>query len=806
MKQAKYTGVSQARTGRLLVGALAATLLASGGVAFLPSEDAVAATATQLLSGTSHATVATKVTDTDFPSGATRAVIVEARDALVQAAGNLASRIDSPVLVTSSGSTSTSTAAAIKNLGVTEVTLISRESTYYTAGYVAELKSAGVAVAAKVNGPSDFAITSGVFKVGPAAPEVVLADQADGFATALATTYAGSRGLPLIAYNSDVTVDQMTSLVSSFGSALITHVGNPSVAPTASMSEEQVESYHQEDTTDQLRAAVWSVSQAQAAGSNAANISVAPSDVRGPLALAALHAKRTGGVALPAGATGALQTNSRANDVITLWKNAMQRITLVGANVTSTDLTNVAKPSTVSPATHNAFRATGLQRGTAEGSFTLTTTSVSGATKYSAVDLNGATIANSSSPVLSFSATIPAIRVEASNSTSVLATFEFRANSYETTDMRDSVALGSMGAGRSTLTILGPAKIPRLITRVYVDPYKQYATPSAEIPVAITCATTWSDAGLDGTKQYEYSVSALTNVPANACDTSLAAQPATADALESSRLILPATKVPASSAASTTLRSKTAVGPTATMNTRPGTAAATRSDAMLMSKTVSSSRSMSTRALGDDYPDGLVRWQAYIPEYQVPFPGFSGDFYRPFKAFHGDGRGSDPNGSARFTQTVRFGFGSDHSVKYVNNSSDYEKMGVSIEYKCRQLLLGNCEETRRLTAPLSELNGYPGLSTNVFGAARLRAEATLPLVKIAPPIDTDVNIYLGPGVSRIFGYHDRMPKHEAFFGVVQSEWYRVYSSPYIGYAQLPCLYSSPSKPKPGCGVYFNAQI
>lgn len=805
MKQARYSGVTQPRGRVFFVGTLTAVLLVTSTTVFLDAHAATAATSTQLLSGTSHAAVATRVTDTDFTSGATRAVIVEARDALVQAAGNLASRIDGPVLVTSSGSTSASTATAIKTLGVKEVTLISRESTYYTSAYEAELRSAGVSIAAKVNGPSDFAITSGVLVAGPAAPEVVMADQSDSFATSLATTYAGSRGLPLIAYNSSVTLEQMTSLISSFGSALITHVGAPTAAPTASMSEAQIESYHQEDTTDQLRAAVWSVSQAQAAGLNAANVTVAPNDVRGPLALAALHAKRNGGVALPAGATGALLTNSRANDLLTLWKNATQRVTLVGANVTSTDLTNVAKPTTTAAASHNAFRATNLQRGTTDGTFTLATTSVSGATKYSAVDLSGTTVATASTPTLQFAATIPAIRVEARNSSSVLASFEFRANSYESTDMRDSVALGSMGSGRATVTILGPTKIPRLITRVYVDPYTQYATPSAEIPVAITCATTWSEAGLDGTKQYEYSVSALTNVASNACDASLTGQPASADAMDSSRLILPATKLPASTAG-TSARIQAAAGPTAAMNVRSNAAAATRSDAMLMSNTVNNSRSMSTRALGDDYPDVLVRWQAYIPEYQVPFPGFSGDFYRPFKAFHGDGRQSDPNGSARFTQTVRVGFGSNHSVQYVNGSSDYEKMGASIEYKCRQLLLGDCVETRRLTASLSELNGYPGLSTNVFGAARLRAEATLPLVSIAPPIDTDVNIYLGPGVSRIFGYHDRMPKHEAFFGVVQSEWYKVYSSPYIGYAQLPCLYSSPSKPKPYCGVYFNAQI
>lgn len=798
MKNRMIRGASSVRRRQqAFVAAATAGLLVSGFTVATQVAPAAAATATQLVTGANRAALADAIAATDFASGATNAVVVQGTDAITQLGSNLAARLNGPVLVASSGSSASSLTSRIKSLKVTSVTLVSRTSSYFTSSFESELGAAGATVGARVIGDSDFRMSSAAAKVGPAPTEVVIADQADAYATALATTYSGSRGLPLIAYQSSDSTDEIKAYLTSLAAATrLTVIGKPLSAPTAYMNEEQASTFHQEDSSDTLRASVWSVAQSQSAGRNTANISVAPNNSRESLGLAALHAYRSGGVAVPAGASGALTTSSRANDILGYWRNGASKVSLVGMNMTSTDMSNVAKPTSTAANGHNAFRATGLTR-TSAGGFQLTVAAVSGATSYEATDLAGAVIATASTPTLSFSSDIPAIRIAAKKSTSQLASFEFRANSYGSDDMRQSVALGSMTAGKATLVMLGSTKIPRLVTRLSIDPYTQYAEPTPELPVAITCANTWTDTGLDSTKQYEYAVSDLTNVPTNACDGTLGAAPASDAKLNSSRIVLPATTFP------TTMSARTTATATAATNRAPGAASATIADSMVVGKGKSSSRSMSTQALGDDYPDVLVRWQAYIPESLLWFPGNSFDVSKPFFGIHGDGRGSDPNATGRFSQTIRAGFGSDHYVRY-----DSESMGTSIAYKCA-LFATSCTEIGRATAPLSELNGSGKLSTNVFAAARLRAQATIPIVKFAPPIDTDVEVWLGPGVSRIFGYHDNMPKHEAFFGVVQSEWYKVYSSPYVNYGQLPCLYNSPDYPwanGPACGIYFNAQI
>lgn len=787
------------RAGRL-AAVVAVTVFASGATVAVETQAASAATVTQLITGASRAALSDNVAAADYSTGATNVVVVQGTEALTQLGANLAGRLGGPVLVASSGSSASSLTSRIKALKATNVTLVSRTSSYFTSAFEAELTAAGASVSNRVVGASDFLISTAAAKIGPAPTEVVLADAGDSWATALATTYAGSRALPLVVFaSSDESTNEalrsyLTSLDTSVG---ITVIGDPLSAPTAQMTEAQLKSYHQENSTDKLRASVWSVVQSQAAGRNAANISVAPSNVRDSLALAALHANRTGGVAVPAGASGALTTDSRAADILGYWRTGATKVSLLGTSLTSTDMSNVAKPTSTAVNSAVAFRATGLTR-TTEGGFTLSVAAVSGATSYVATDLTGAVLASSTTNSLSFATNIPAVRVVAKKSTSELASFEFRSNSYGDESVRGSVALGSMTTGKATLVMLGAAKIPRLITRLSVDPYTQYAEPTAETPVAITCSLTWTDTGLDSTKQYEYAVSDLTNVSSNACDSTTASAPATAATMNTARLVLPATTFPASM----TARSSS-TGARVAASKPAGAAAATIADAMVMARSSSTSRSMSTQALGDDYPDVLVRWQAYIPESLLYFPGYTYDPSKPYFGIHGDGRGSDPNATGRFNQTIRAGFGSDHYVRY-----DSEGMGASIAYKC-SLFAKNCTEIARQTAPLSELNGKGLMSTNVFAAASLRASATIPIVKGAPPIDTDVEVWLGPGVSRIFGYHDNMPKHEAFFGVVQSEWYKVYSSPYVSYAQLPCLYSEPYNPvtySAFCSKYFNAQI
>ena len=107
----------------------------------------------------------------------------------------------------------------------------------------------------------------------------------------------------------------------------------------------------------------------------------------------------------------------------------------------------------------------------------------------------------------------------------------------------------------------------------------------------------------------------------------------------------------------------------------------------------------------------------------------------------------------------------------------------------------------------ADINWRACSSAPANGRLSFSASATLPLSDMAPAIDTEVTIEFGMSSSRIYGYHDNMPKHEAYIGNYPGLFYKVYESSYFGFAQLPCLSASPSAPRPaGCGVYFNAGL
>ena len=65
---------------------------------------------------------------------------------------------------------------------------------------------------------------------------------------------------------------------------------------------------------------------------------------------------------------------------------------------------------------------------------------------------------------------------------------------------------------------------------------------------------------------------------------------------------------------------------------------------------------------------------------------------------------------------------------------------------------------------------------------------------------------LNENYSFAFGAHDNMPKHELWVGVAQSEWFKVYTSPYISYVQAPCLFNPHGSSSPPCGSFFNIRL
>jgi hypothetical protein len=291
-----------------------------------------------------------------------------------------------------------------------------------------------------------------------------------------------------------------------------------------------------------------------------------------------------------------------------------------------------------------------------------------------------------------------------------------------------------------------------------------------------------------------YEVTDLTNVDVQACGSSYpqAAGSAT-DGILNEKVTAPPTDIPCFCM---TVDGESAQAVTPKTEHKAGTSMAQQ----LLTKTLDTtpvSGKYGRRGPGDGWAPIVTEWQAYIPESKIPFPGFSGDLLKPYLFFAGDGHGTwNPNESSRFKQKVTWTFGSTHSASYT------ESMGTTVEYKCG---IGVCSQIASATAPLSQLSATTG-SGATWGSATLTAAAKNPLVGIAPPIDIKVQIYLSDVVSYVRGYHDNMPKHEFYIGSPGGDFYKVYESGYISAAQLPCLYSSPGLPLPGCGIAFNAMI
>jgi hypothetical protein len=423
---------------------------------------------------------------------------------------------------------------------------------------------------------------------------------------------------------------------------------------------------------------------------------------------------------------------------------------------------------------------TGLTRNETDDSYSLTVSSVSGATKYVAYDVMGDVIAQSNTTTVRFANQPGSALVTAEKSTGVLTSINVAVNGYADSAMRSSAMVAQVANGTAHLVVLSTVKTPRLITRRTVD---SFGVMSAEVPVAITCSSTFTEKGLSTSTEYRYNVSDFTNVSVRACDPSLPAQPATG------RTNLSGVSLP-----------PTAIAAAARSDTRK--AATTYTQKKRIQGAAKAAGRIGASASGDwnTWPDFLVRWRAYIPERYVPV-FFSGELSKPVYALGGDNAGSDPNGSARFTQTVTVGFGDDYATRYA------ERMGESHGYHCT-MTFSSCREVERATASLSTLN-YGVYSQNVnFAWIQFDAAASVPLLRFssAYAIDTSWDLVLSEFDSFAWGSHDSMPKHEIWVGVAQSEWFKVYDSPYISFVQAPCLFNPHGSSLPPCGQFFNVDI
>lgn len=773
---------------RIRIATLVTLLLMTSSLAQVSAAPALAG-ATALKTATTSSALSLSLAQELFPSGAGSAVVAENTGQAALQGAVYAAKTGTPLLLSTSGSSTSSVLPTLKSMKASKVVLISSTANWFTSAFKSELTSNSISLSASF-------VSGGVFgnwaaeAIHPSvATEYVMAKSSNNSSLWIAASYAMTKGVPLVVWEPSTSTTSLETFFDSIGDVPITYFGAEKEAPTAQMNDSQTSYFRPVESTDVQRAFTWVAAQTQLAGINSNRVVVAPKDFSDSLALAGMYARRTGALLAPGGNSASLTSDSRANEYLNLWKNETATVTLVGKNLTTSNLATVSAATNSTRAAAPAFRVTNVAQLSA--GYTISVAAVPGATRYAATDIDGVTVASSATPTLTTGGPFGALLLTAENANGPMATLDMRMNEYSDPTLRKSAVVGTTDNGINHLVFLGTIKIPRLITRSVSDIYAEFPTTSSPAPIAITCNQTFSDPGLDSTKDYTYTVSELTNVGARACDATTPVVSPTADALITAEIPLPSTQIPGARSAS---------------RTAPSPSAADRVLEQAQASSTDHSGSSTTSpdvsvamGPGDGWSSVIVRWQAFIPEAGVPFPGYSGDPAKPFLSFGGDNHGTNlPNGSYRFRQDLLFSFGSNHGIFYD------EAMGTSHKYK--HGLSGGVVEVATATASLSELNWTGSQSYATGGTAQIKASATLPLVSVAPPIDTVVNVTLGTGSSRVWGYHDNMPRHEAFVGVYPGEFFQVYSSPYISYNQLPCLYSFPGAAPGPCSIYFNAAI
>lgn len=743
------------------------------------------ATTTSLVTASTRQLLADQVNTSYFAGGATRAVVVQNTAGALHLGTNLASTAEIPVVVATSGATATDVISRLTALGVTAVDLVSETPGWFTSGFESALNGAAVTVDRAIQVSDVF--TRWTTAAGTSADRYAVAKTDDVLGVALATSFANAQRIPLVLFEPGTATSSLDTFFAAITTSHVTVFGSVAAA-AARLDPDDGSLIAIIDLTEPLRAATEVATILQQTGKDANRVVTAAKDAPDEIGLAGLVAAETGTIAIPAGVRSTLATDSPVNQYLTLWKSGAHSVVLVGTSYTSTNLNAVAAPTTTSFPSSPAFRVTGLTR--TSSTFTLTLTSVSGAAAYTAYDIEGTPVATSSTPSLVFTeAPMSALVVATNSSDDELARIDLHANFLDATSELESVVVIGANGGTNHLTILGQTETPRLITRIENDVFEFPPVWGPTEPLAITCSTAFTDVTTDGTKEYLYHVTTLTNVDTHACDGGNPAIPAAPDeGVIVAKVGAPPTDFPEWE------RSE------ASNQRRAGTTAAHK----LVNESIAQAQEGTVqRGPGDGWDPVIAKWVAYIPETKIPFPPdlYTGDPDRPAYWFEGDDHGTNnPNGSARYTQTVTFNWGTSHSVTYA------ETMGTTRRYKCT-IVGSSCTFVNEGTAPKSQLWMDWSLSNATSGYAYIIAEAKNPLVSWAPPINSNILIDLNTKYSAVTGYHDMMPKHEFYIGTPASEYVKVYESSFIGSSlQIACLYSSMDIPVWGCAAFVNAQI
>lgn len=762
------------------VAAIAVTLSAIAG-AFVATQPATATTGA-LTTAATYQPLAAATNAQAFPSGKSNAVVsINTPDTLVAQAASLAAGLGVPLVLTSSG-TSTSTALAdLQALGATHVSVFGTSSTF-SAAFLSSLSSR---VTIDVNiAESNAFERSKVLAQRLVSVHPVVVDPSVAADVRVGANYAAMNGFPLIYVDGTETSANLSTFFSNFASGSISVIGKAR-SVTSSIPSAQTGQVEVLNTDDPDELEVQLADRTVGAGNSATDVYVAPSDQLGSVSLAGLWAHNKGGVSLSAGAATNPGSASAFHSYASLWASELSTIHLVGKSLSNDSLVAVSQPTTVARASAPSWHLIDTTLGSA--TWTISYTSLGGASSYVAYDVYGESLGTSTTGSMTLAGTPSAVALVALNSSGdELARIEYRVNKFEAADERESAVIVGARAGTNYLRFLGTLKVPRLITRTMTDPFDESAEPVV-VTNAITCMAFFADSGLDPTKQYRYTVQTLSSSDNRGCSSTAPQNPVVTAPVSAAAVTVPLTEFPASPEGMGLFKAGASADERA--------ASPTTTDSALMQSqnhTTVKSRQVTAKKGGTlnraTFPDFVLRYQGFIAQQYVPFPESTGDLLRPVTAFGGDNRGGGISyGSYRFRMTVFFNFAG-RTVNMV------PEIGESHKFKCTVLLTG-CIQTASASAPTSSLTmPYASITSNQ-ALVRLNVDSSLPLVSFAPPINGNINFYLGVGNSTILGTHDMMPNHEIFSGLAYSE----YSTNYVSrWAVLPCLYGGP-----GCVVQLN---
>lgn len=787
--------------------AAAAALVLSGLTNIVSAPPAVAAVTPTLYASTSVAAMATQAAGLAFPSGATEAIIASSTDQTIAEASAIAAKRGIPLLVSASTSENTAIKPVLTGLGVTSVRLVGAFSASFKTGLGSTVLSETTPTTA-----TPFQRTTAAFAYLPASPIVVASTQiANSVSVGAATAIV--QGANLVVLDGSESDAAITSFFANRADKRITVVGAATTLKMNLLPTLGEEMYAVIDPISIQTSFTNLALDSVRAGKSGTKVWVAPSDQRSSVAIGALVAHQRGNIFAPAGTSAAFGTSSAAHSLVGAWGPETVNISLLGVSVTAAQLATLTSKTTTARLPAPGFSVSDVALGAS--SYTITVAPKTGAVRYEAIasDEDSTVVGTSTTSTITVAGlpgTVGAI-LAYNNANQEIASFPMRINDYQVAADRASAMVGQIdmeGGGKHYLNWLDNSAVPRLITAYAVDPTQP---PDSVDPlgvtemVALTCGGHFTTPPRDLTKQWVYQVETLSTLGVS-CGTG----PSALTTNTGSGVNLPFMQWPSAMRGADTADSRATPGLTIAdsmvQNMVDGDPSMARGQETSATITSTAEELLASapetvyieddpaalRGPGDDMYPMVVGYVQYIPWAYIPFPDLPTlDPWRPLTAFAGDNRAWwDVNGSNKTSNLSTVRFGSNPSVTSVRKVIQTKK------YKCT-LLLTDCILTATGQAPLSGVQ-----TTQVPGATRAivhqRVSSTIPLVPMAPAIDGQVTWDLKRGGSSVTGWHDLMPRHQLWYGNLNSEAWLAWQN---AKWSLPCLYGGF-----GCTARLNVQF